>query len=216
MSSVRSGLLFCTVLAILGSVLVGHLFSTDMSHMFSRHMLSHILLMNVAAPMLGAAFYRVRLSTRFFNLSGLLAASIVQLLLLFGWHLPVAMAAVMAAPELALTMHISLFVTAVWFWQGIYRQASLHIWKVLAVLLITGKLYCLMAALLVFAPRSLYPASQATHGFNLPDQQLAGVMMVTACPLSYIVIATVLVARWLTALHQCNAPRNVQCVTAAQ
>lgn len=200
---------------MLGSAFSGHLLDTH--GMFSRHMLSHILLMNAGAPLLAAAWFGARSGAGPSNLPRLVMAAVAQLLLLFGWHTPAAMAAAMATPQLALFMHFSLFAAAVWFWHMVFQQASTHIWRSLATLLITAKLYCLMAALLVFAPRSLYPASGTTVGFELADQQLAGVIMVVACPLSYVLVATVLVARWIAALDLRNAEhRCVRPVTGAR
>jgi putative membrane protein len=51
--------------------------------------------------------------------------------------------------------------------------------------------------LLTFSPRALYVASSHA-GHRLDDQQLAGLLMITACPLSYLVAAVVIVARFVT------------------
>jgi putative membrane protein len=56
-------------------------------------------------------------------------------------------------------------------------------------LLLTGKLTCLLAVLLVFAPRALYPHAA------LADQQFAGLLMLAACPLSYLGAALVITLR---------------------
>ena len=45
-------------------------------------------------------------------------------------------------------------------------------------------------ALLIFAPRTLYHLA-------LDDQQLAGLLMITVCPLSYLVAAVVLAVQWI-------------------
>lgn len=215
MSCARTSLLICAVLAILGSAFAGHL--PNMHGMLSRHMLTHILLMNAGAPLLAAALIDAQGGAGRSSLPRLITSSLLQLLLLFGWHTPTAMAAAMAAPQLALFMHLSLFAAAVWFWHRVFVQASEHIWSALAALLVTAKLYCLMAALLVFAPRSLYLASGTTAGIQLADQQFAGVIMVVACPLSYVLVATVLVARWIAALHLRNArPDHVPPATGAR
>ena len=62
-------------------------------------------------------------------------------------------------------------------------------WHAIPALLLTGKLVCLLAVLLVFAPRALYGTAHA-HGVSaLDDQHLAGLLMIAACPLSYLVAA---------------------------
>lgn len=184
--------------------------------MFSRHMLSHILLMNVAAPALAALLYS---GTAAHNRSCrgvvLAGAASLQLVLLVGWHAPPVLVTAMGDPRLAVLMQASLFGSAFWFWYCVYQQVESDVWRALAALLVTGKLYCLMAALLVFAPRVLYPGSATVAPISLSDQQLAGVLMVVACPLSYVVIATVLAARWLAALHSRNSGAHAPQVVAA-
>ena len=65
-------------------------------------------------------------------------------------------------------------------------------WHGVLGLLVTGKLSCLLAALLVFAPRPLYPHRPSRSAMSLADQQLAGLLMLTACPLSYVVAGIVM------------------------
>jgi putative membrane protein len=60
------------------------------------------------------------------------------------------------------------------------------------------RLFCLLGAIFVFAPRPLF----AHHGgVSLEDQQLAGLLMIVACPLTYVVAGTVIAARWVLALE---------------
>ena len=73
-------------------------------------------------------------------------------------------------------------------------------WQAIFLLLLTGKLSCLLGALLIFAPRLLYAADIHAPSFDigtLDDQQLAGLLMITACPLSYVVAGVVLAARMI-------------------
>jgi len=151
----------------------------------------HILLMNFVAPAVAvwcAGFRAVR---------GLVAATIVQLLLLWGWHAPPSLGAAMERPELHLAMGLSLVLAAVWFWLAVVAEAASRPWRAIASLLITSKVFCLLGVLLTFAPRSLYPP-MSHHGADpLADQQLAGLLMLLACPLSYLVAAVVVASRWL-------------------
>ena len=55
----------------------------------------------------------------------------------------------------------------------------------------------MLGALLVFAPRPIY--SSGHHGFDLADQQLAGLLMLAACPLSYVLAAIVIAVETLLA-----------------
>lgn len=73
-------------------------------------------------------------------------------------------------------------------------------------LLLTGKLACLLGALLIFAPRELY----RLHGLpSLEDQQLAGLLMITACPLSYVVAGVAMAAQAIGDLERGPKPLSV-------
>lgn len=152
----------------------------------------HILLMNLLAP--AVALW----CTGFRAVHGLVAATIVQLLLLWGWHAPPSLAAAMEWPSLHLAMGLSLTLAAVWFWLAVVTAAASRPWRAIASLLITSKVFCLLGVLLTFAPRSLYAPMGHHHGTDpLADQQLAGLLMLLACPLSYLVAAVVVASRWL-------------------
>jgi putative membrane protein len=165
----------------------------------SAGMAAHILLMNLFAPA-AAILSSAALVPAARRVPGLAAAMVVQLLLLWGWHAPPSLAAAMERPGLHLVMQLSLTLTAVWFWRAVVAAAVNRPWRAVASLLITSKVFCLLGVLLTFAPRSLYP-SMAHHGGvavdPLADQQLAGLMMLLACPLSYLVAAVVVTSRWL-------------------
>jgi putative membrane protein len=173
----------------------------------SHHMLSHIVLMNLAAPLSAALFHQCNTgcAAKCNSISILIGASLLQLALLIGWHSPSSMRLVLDVPSVAHLMQISLFVSAFFFWFSIYQQVELNIWRGLIALLVTGKLYCMLAILLVLAPRALYTTGSPPVVIDLADQQLAGLMMVVACPLSYILIATILTSRWLNALRRTAA-----------
>src|SRR3546814_19538685 len=95
----------------------------------------------------------------------------------------------------------SLALAAVLFWALLLASSATSRWGGLAALLLTGKLACLLGALLIFAPRDLYSlpgVSFAHHSLGpstLADQHLAGLLMIPACPLSYIVAGVVLAAQ---------------------
>ena len=70
-------------------------------------------------------------------------------------------------------------------------------WQAILALLVTGKLACLLGALLVFAPRPIYAGPH--HGFDLADQQMAGLLMLAACPMSYVLAGIVIAVETLFA-----------------
>ena len=98
-------------------------------------------------------------------------------------------------------MQLALLLAATAFWISVFEHAYKHVWRPVMALLITGKLFCLAALILVFAPRVLYSTSHA-HAFDLADQQLAGLLMIVICPMTYVLAALLLVVRWLNELAE--------------
>lgn len=168
----------------------------------SAHMLQHLVLMNVVVPTV--VFFLHRSVPRTLWRSWPLATA-AQLVLLWGWHAPSVLTLAMADSGLMLAMHLSLAGAAFWFWAAIASTPATAQWRSIIALLLTGKLFCLLGALLVFAPRTLY-SGQMLHGPmgympDLADQQLAGLIMLTACPLVYVLSGIVIAARWFLSLE---------------
>lgn len=170
-----------------------------------RHMAEHILLMNVAAPALSLALARgARVAQGASYRLG--ASTSVQLVTLWVWHAPGALAAAHASPALHVLMQASLLGSAMWFWIGVLGQEGNDRWRAIAALLLTGKLFCLLGVLLAFAPRLMllqhtHAATEMDGAMHLADQQLAGLMMLTACPVTYVLAAVVIAACWLGELQ---------------
>jgi putative membrane protein len=165
----------------------------------SAGMAGHILLMNLLAPLVVLWTARAAPSlVRPFR--GLAVPAIVQLLLLWGWHAPPALVAAMGHTSLHLAMHGSLLLAALWFWSAVVNATRGGQWRALAALLGTSKLFCLLGVLLTFASHPLYPAMMHHGGMApdpLADQQLAGLLMLVACPSSYLVAAVIVASKWL-------------------
>jgi putative membrane protein len=167
----------------------------------SAHMVHHIGLMSVLAP-LGAVALAPLVHERIEGLRAgrgvmLWTAVCAQMALLWAWHAPPLHAATASGAAYA-AMLASLFVAALCFWGGILLLPDRSRWQGIVALLATGKLACLLGALLIFAPRPLYARTvghAAAHG--LQDQQLAGLLMVVACPLSYVLVGIVLSAQMM-------------------
>jgi putative membrane protein len=153
----------------------------------ARHMAAHILAMNVAAPVL-AAITLVRWKRQRGSVSLLWFATFVQIAMLWVWHAPIAQKLILHTPGAMIAAHAALLLAATAFCGSLLCLTGSSRWHAIPALLLTGKLVCLLAALLVFAPRALYgSADHAAHG--LGDQHLAGLLMLAACPLSYLVAA---------------------------
>jgi putative membrane protein len=104
---------------------------------------------------------------------------------------------------LHLVLLFGLAVVAVAFWTLLLAAAAGRQWGSVGVLLVTGKLACLLGALMIFATRDLYLLPGLSIPFcstgpsTLADQHLAGLLMITACPLSYLVAGAVLTAQMI-------------------
>jgi putative membrane protein len=179
----------------------------------SAGMAGHILLMNLLAPVV--AVWASRSSPSLVRpFRSLAAPTLVQLLLLWGWHAPPSLAAAMDRPGLHLAMQGSLLLAALWFWSAVVNATAGGQWRAVAALLATSKLFCLLGVLLTFASSAIYPA-MTHHGLQaldpLADQQLAGLLMLVACPLSYLVAAVVVASNWLVPSDQAvRGPQGAQ------
>jgi putative membrane protein len=178
----------------------------------TEHMAAHIIAMNVVARLVVlTASYLVPRRRRFWHRRATGVATAVQIALLWIWHLPDVFAFAAASAVGMAVMHISLFAAALWFWTCIVGEVEDSRWRSLGALLITGKLFCLLGVLLVFAPRPIYGEAFRIHagaghamrlGQMLPDQQLAGLLMLIACPLTYILAGVIIAARWLSEIER--------------
>jgi putative membrane protein len=165
----------------------------------ARHMCVHIWLMNAIAPALAVVIARRHLPL--VSGPGLAAATVAQIALLWAAHAPPSLHAASANAMLHFLTQLSLFAASLWFWCAVLAQRGAARWRALLALLASGKLFCLLAVLLVFAPRFFYDGHGHAHGDidvdQLADQHLAGLLMLVVCPLSYVAAAVAIAAQWL-------------------
>ena len=171
-------------LAVVALVLIGHSLGT-----LSSHMAIHIALMNLVAPLVAIALVK---RLRPLSNAAFWWIATLQIGALWFWHLPAVQAAASTYSGGALLMHGSLFAVAVLFWTGVLQMRGPGRWQAILGLIITGKLSCLLAALLIFSPRFLYASHH--HAASMGDQQLAGLLMITACPVSYVLAGIMIAA----------------------
>lgn len=166
----------------------------------ARHMLQHALTMNLAAPAI-AWMIADRLRDKQVTVSQLALLTATQLVLLWAWHSPPVFSLVHGNFVLTVAMHSTLFVSALGFWIGVLLFSRTRPFGSIVSLLVTGKIYCLYGVLLIFASRDLFgPTAHSHHAITQSDQQLAGLIMVSACPLTYVAAAVAIVVRWIKAL----------------
>ena len=157
------------------------------------HMLQHLVVMNLAALLLAVAL-RPRLR-------GVLALStVLQIVLLWGWHVPPVFEADSHGLVLPLLMQGSLLAVAFLFWGAVLAHPVDKSWQTIFAALVTAKAFCMFGAILCFSRRPLYPlhgAHLAPDLSALDDQQLAGLLMISSCALVYVVGAVALFLRWM-------------------
>ena len=103
--------------------------------------------------------------------------NIGQMVLLWVWH--ATHAAAMPSLVAQMLWHSSLLLSALLFWRALVPASGVG-WQSIFALLVTGKLVCRLAVLLVFSPRLLYfqpPGAATKHAIehaaerpDLPDQ----------------------------------------------
>ena len=190
--------------------------------LFSAHMVQHILLMNVAAPLLvwgiTPTFFlwlwpttpRRRLARWWQRHMGLqrlwqfvcqpLVAWAIYALTLWIWHAPRFYQAALANQNIHLLEHSGFMAGALLFWWVLAqaRRNALQLGAALLFLFTTALHSGLLAAIITFARRPLYPI-YAPYGFAwgltpLSDQQLAGVIMWV--PVGFVYLAALLWRLW--------------------
>jgi putative membrane protein len=158
-----------------------------LDHRFlTAHMVQHLLLMIVAAPLIlaGAPALRLRLPPA---LCWLASTAVV-----IGWHVP-------ALFELGmhwhLLQHASFFVAGLLFWQPVMGREPQ--WSVPLYLFLATLPCDALSAFLVFCGRVVYP-----HYLHAPDgladQELAGALMWVAVTFAYLIPAAVVVVQLLS------------------
>jgi putative membrane protein len=185
---------------------------------FAAHMIQHLLLMLIAAPLvvlgranlllLGALPPEWRPAVLRFGrrLRGLRHPVVTWLLFaaaLWGWHLPGPYQAALRSSWLHLAEHVSFFGTAVLWWASVLGRRRLAHAPAMAFVFTTMLHASWFAALLTFSPRVLYPfyAVQRFAGVTpLQDQQLAGVLMWVPPGILYVSVIVVLFFQWFAAI----------------
>ena len=202
-------------------------------HLFSAHMLQHLVMMNLAAPLLvlgaplGAMLRALPVSwrrvlarlgavrrwrTAWRMLSGAAAATVLQQIVLWAWHTPHGVAAALESDGVHIAMHASLLTAALLFWTAVLRPHSGRHWASIAALLVTLKMTGVVCIVLLLQPAALYTAYgdlAAEWGLTpAEDEQLGwGIMMIVGT-LTYLGAGVALVAAAFGALERSHPNRG--------
>jgi putative membrane protein len=218
---------FIAALVALGLALVSPLDALS-GALASAHMVQHLLLLLVAAPLLALSApssailrgsplaarrasgrWRRRLGLTHANLRPLrhpAAAWLLAVAVLWFWHAASPYDAALDSQALHVLEHASFLVTAVLFWQVVVGvRGAARVSGGLGVLLVftMAMQSVFLSALLTFARApwySGYATTTAPWGLDrLTDQQLAGVLMWIPAGGIYLAVALVLLVTWIRA-----------------
>jgi putative membrane protein len=200
--------------------------------LFSAHMVQHLLLILVVAPLLvfGAPLVPVMVASPPLARRGAIALRHGPLLrgarralalplvvwglhalALWSWHLPGLYRVALEDPVLHVVEHASFLLTAIAFWSlVIATKPRRRLAQPLAILFVfTTALHSgALGALLSFSSRPLYPlhaAGARAWGLTpLADQQLAGLVMWVPSGALYLVAMAVLLLGWLKEMERAH------------
>ena len=196
--------------------------------LFSAHMVQHLLLILVCAPLFVVGRFELALAwalparwtSRLWKewkgkqvwntLSRPLTACLLHAAAIWIWHMPRIYEASLRNEGLHFLEHASFFITALLFWQvftdltyNVRADSSakfgLAIFMAFIIMLISG----FLGVLITFSPYVWYPIhihETALYGLSaLEDQQLAGTIMWVPAGIVYVAAALGVLGRWLFA-----------------
>lgn len=157
---------------------------------FAAHMLRHITLVALAAPLivLGVPQWVQRLAIP------PLGAAVLEFVVVWGWHLPAAHAAGRLNGLGFVLEQLSFLTVGLLVWAGCLRSDQPLAGA--GGLLLTSMHMTLLGALLVLAPRDLYAALCGTLP-NLTGQQVGGMLMLAMGTPVYLIAGLILTGQSL-------------------
>ena len=168
------------------------------------HMIQHLLLMTFAPPLLwlGAPAMAVRARA----LSRPALCWFVAALVLVGWHLPAFFTLGMQSPAWHAVEQASFLLAGLLFWLPVVHAGpgdpAEEGWSIIVYLFLATLPCDILAGLLVFSERVVYPGYLETPPHTLAsvlaDQERAGALMWTCVTLVYLVPAALLSTRLLS------------------
>jgi putative membrane protein len=187
-------------------------------HSFTIHMLMHMGVVAVAAPLiaLGIAGSRIDISPRYSLLFAALPASLLEFAVVWGWHAPMAhdfarttLAGLVLEQGSFLAVGLILWLSCIGTLSGSSDRSAAGVFG----LLFTSMHMTLLGALLALAPRPLF-GHAAEHvqflGMSaIEDQNMGGVVMLAAGGAVYMLGGLVLMARLLDAAPSRSARMRV-------
>jgi cytochrome c oxidase assembly factor CtaG len=205
--------------------------------LFSAHMVQHLLLMLVAAPLFVVGRFPLALmwalpapwTSKIWNgwrwkqvwkfLTRPVTACLLHAAVIWFWHMPQPYEASLRNEWLHFLEHLSFFLTAFLFWQvfadltdnlraGSHAKFGVGIFYVFAIMLASG----FLGVLITFSPYVWYPIhihETTIYGLTaLQDQQLAGTIMWVPAGVIYVAAAIGVLSRWLFTMEAAENPQT--------
>ena len=161
------------------------------------HMAGHMIAVAIAAPLIawGLATTSLDPATRWPRAASPMAAMVVELAVVWGWHLPAARALADGGGAWFVVEQASFLLAGFWLWSAVLGVGRERRAAGVGALLLTSMHMTLLGALVGLAPRTLYG-----HSHGLQDQQLGGVVMLMVGAGSYLLgglamLGTLLITR---------------------
>ena len=176
---------------------------------FTSHMVQHVILLVVTAPLLalGAPVVLERLPARWNRLAhsmlgpywvGWMALAIVlQGAAMVLWHLPGPFQSAVTSDPLHGLEHLTLIATAVLFWWVVLGAGPARVVMGIVALFFATTACSALGAALALATHTWYPAYR-----SLDDQAMGGVIMWSVAGAAYLVAALALFFVWLAGLER--------------
>lgn len=162
------------------------------------HMAGHMIAVAVAAPLLalGTTGTRADPARRLPRVVTPMAMMLLELLTVWGWHLPALRAAADASRVTAALEHASFLAAGFLLWSAAIHSPARA--SGIGALLLTSMHMTLLGVLIGLAPRPLYHGMNHSGGLDpLTDQQLGGVVMLVVGGVSYLVGGLALLGTFL-------------------
>lgn len=185
------------------AVLLAAWATAAVGHGMTLHMAAHMGSVAVAAPLIayGLAGTGADPATHWPRVFAPLTMSVVELIVVWGWHLPAARALAMSSPAMLAIEQLMFAAAGIGLWSACFgtRDAAHSSRRAVAViaLLWTTMHMTLLGALITLAPRPLYAAGGHAAPFGLTalgDQQLGGVVMLLVGGGAYLIGGLTLLA----------------------
>jgi putative membrane protein len=157
---------------------------------YSAYMAAHMAVVAIAAPLLvlGVAGSAWDPADRWPRLFPPLGASLVELIVVWAWHVPALHARARQHPWALVLEQASFLIAGLYLWISVFGGNTEQRRGVgVVALLLTAMHMTLLGALLALAPRPLYESVHAVPGLSaVDDQHLGGAVMLILGAASYL------------------------------